>query len=169
MIKLLEETCYHYHPLYRFYGWEFADALTPLKPCGAKTLGEFYLACRQAWSAETCSAKFRPLWSAENPSVGQCTITAKLVHEFFGGEILWLPLEGGGRHSFNRIRGVIIDLACEQFGADALLDFPDARSGDPESLVKDPDKAERCELLRGRLAGILFVGQAELPDNEALR
>lgn len=169
MIKLLEETGYHYHPLYRFYGWEFADTITPVKPCGAKTLGEFYLACRKAWNAETCSAKFRPLWSAENPSVGQCTITAKLVHEFFGGEVLWLPLEGGGRHNFNRIRGVIVDLACEQFGADALLDFPDARPGDPESLVKDPDKAERCELLRGRLAGILFGGQAELPESEALR
>lgn len=155
MIKLLKETGYRYHPVYRFYGWEYADRITPVKPCGAKTLGEFYLACLKAWNTETCSAKFRPFWSAENPSAGQCTITAKLVHEFFGGEILWLPLEGGGRHSFNRISGVIVDLACEQFGKDALLDFTEAQPGDPEALVSLPEKAERCELLRGRLAEVL--------------
>ena len=155
IIKMIENTGYKYDPIYRFYGWEYADKIAPVKDCGAKTLGEFYLACLRAWSAETCSARFRPLWSAENPSTGQCSITAKLVNEYFGGEVLSLPLIGGGMHSFNRIGGVIVDLACEQFGKDALLDFDSAIKIDAESLVADPDKAQRCALLKERLYHVL--------------
>ena len=151
IIKLIENTGYKYDPVYRFYGWEYADRIAPVKDCGAKTLGEFYLACLSAWNAETCSERFRHAWCAENPSTGQCTITAKLVHEYFGGEVLSLPLITGGMNSFNRIGGVIVDLACEQFGKDALLDFDSAIEIDAESLVADPDKARRCALLKERI------------------
>lgn len=104
-IKLVENTGYKYDPVYRFCGWEHAEDIRPVKTCGAETIGEFYLACLKAWSVETCSERFRPEWSAANPSVGQCTITAALVYEFFGGEVYSLPLDGGGRHSFNYING----------------------------------------------------------------
>ena len=59
IIKTIENTGYKYDPIYRFYGWEYADRIVPVKDCGAKTLGEFYLACLRAWSVETCSARFR--------------------------------------------------------------------------------------------------------------
>jgi len=94
-IKLVENTGYKYDPVYRFCGWEHAEDIRPVKTCGAETIGEFYLACLKAWSVETCSERFRPEWSAANPSVGQCTITAALVYEFFGGEVYSLPLDGG--------------------------------------------------------------------------
>ena len=151
IIKLIENTGYKYDSTYRFYGFEHADELKPIKDCGAKTLGEFYLKCLKAWSTETCSVRFRPNWSKDNPSVGQCTITAALVHEFFGGEVLGLPLTGGGMHSFNKINGITVDLACEQFGKDALLDFDNAVPVDAEKLLVGGDKAERCSLLRKRL------------------
>lgn len=150
-IKLIENTGYKYDRIYRFYGFEHADEIKPIKGCGVKTLGEFYLRCLNAWNAETCSARFRPDWSEDNPSVGQCTITAALVHEFFGGEVVGLPLTEGGTHSFNRINGTIIDLACEQFGRDALLDFDNAVPVDADKLLVGGDKAERCALLRKRL------------------
>ena len=150
-IKLIENTGYKYDSVYRFYGFEHADEIKPIKDCGVKTLGEFYLKCLKAWSIDTCSVRFRPDWSEDNPSVGQCTITAALVHEFFGGEILGLPLTDGGTHSFNKIGGVIVDLACEQFGKDALLDFDNAVPGDADRLLVGGDKAERCALLRKRL------------------
>lgn len=155
IIKLIENTDYKYDPIYRFYGWEYADRIAPVKDCGAKTLGEFYLACLSAWNAETCSERFRHAWCAENPSTGQCTITAKLVNEYFGGEVLSLPLITGGMHSFNRIGSVIVDLACEQFGKDELLDFDSAIEIDAESLVADPDKARRCALLKERIYHVL--------------
>ena len=154
-IKLVENTGYKYDPVYRFCGWEHAEDIRPVKSCGAETIGEFYLACLKAWSVETCSERFRPEWSAANPSVGQCTITAALVHEFFGGEVYSLPLDGGGRHSFNYINGVFADLASEQFGRDALPDFSLAEPVDPASLLSGGDKAERCALLRERLLTVL--------------
>ena len=150
LIKLIENTGYKYDETYRFYGYEYADKIAPIKDCGVKTIGEFYLRCLRAWSAETCSPRFRAQWSEDNPSVGQCTITAALVHEFFGGEVLGLPIENG-IHSFNRIGGVIIDLACEQFGKNALLDFDSSMSVDADSLLEKPDKQQRCDLLRKRL------------------
>lgn len=155
MIKLIEGTGYKYDEKYRFYGWEHADGIKPVRACGAGTIGEFYLACLEAWNIETCSARLRPEWSEDNPSVGQCTITAAIVHEFFGGEVLGLPLIGGGMHSFNRLDGQIIDLACEQFGKDALLDFENSLHVEPDTLLADPEKAERAALLRDRLLRIL--------------
>ena len=50
---------------------------------------------------------------------------------------------------------MIVDLACEQFGKDALLDFDSAIETDAESLVADPDKAQRCALLKERLYHVL--------------
>ena len=155
LIRLIENTGYKYDPTYRFYGWEYADEIKPVTDCGAATVGEFYLACLKAWSIDTCSAKFRGGWSEENPSVGQCTITAAIVHEYFGGEVLGLPMEGGGMHSFNLLDGKIIDLACEQFGKDALLDFDNAVPVEPEALLAGGDKAERCALLKKRLGEVL--------------
>ena len=151
LIKLIENTDYKYDSVYRFYGWEHAEDIAPIKDCGYKNIGELYLALLKAWSRETCSAKFRHAWSPENPSVGQCTITAAIVHELFGGEVMGLPLYGGGMHSFNRINGITVDLACEQFGKNALLDFDAAVSTDADSLLQSTDKAERCELLRENL------------------
>ena len=154
-IKLVENTGYKYDPVYRFCGREHAEDICPVKPCGAETIGEFYRACLRAWSIETCSERFRPEWSAANPSIGQCTITAALVHEFFGGEVYYVPLGDGLRHSFNRIGGVFIDLASEQFGRDALPDFSLAEPADAASLLSGGDKAERCALLRESLLSVL--------------
>lgn len=155
LIDLIEGTDYRYDSTYRFYGWEHADEIRPAVPCGAKTIGELYLALLKAWNVETCSVRFRPVWSETNPTAGQCTITARIVYELFGGEVLGLPLNGGGMHSFNRIDGVIIDLACEQFGKDALLHFENAVPVDPDHLLEGGDKAERCALLRKRLRQVL--------------
>lgn len=151
IIKLIENTDYKYDETYRFCGYEHAHEIKPVKECGAADIGEFYLRCRAAWSVETCSAPLRPKWSENNPSVGQCRITAALVHEFFGGEAAVLPLEGGGVHSFNRINGMVIDLTSEQFGKNALPDFDSAVPLDPAGLLSDADKTERCALLRKRL------------------
>ena len=77
------------------------------------------------------------------------------MHEFFGGEVYSLPLDGGGRHSFDYINGVFVDLASEQFGRDALPDFSLAEPVDQASLLSGGDKAERCALLRERLLTVL--------------
>lgn len=152
IIKLIENTGYKYDAKYRFYGWEYADRIKPVKECGAENLKEFYLKCNEAWNNETCSERFRPDWSEEiSRSIGQCTITASIVNEYFGGEVFGIPLEGGGRHSFNRFGAYTIDLASEQFGPDAVLDFENAVPVEPASLISDEGKRSRRDLLKKRL------------------
>ena len=145
-ITLISDTGYKYDPIYRFYGCEYADEIKPIKPCGAATLGKFYLACRKSWSFDTCSPDYRHLWSAENNAAGQCTISSILVHEYFGGEILNIP----GEHTFNRIDGKIVDITSEQFGHDAVIDMSGAVVVDPVafSAGSTTGRALRLEMLR---------------------
>jgi hypothetical protein len=74
---------------------------------------------RVAWSGETSN---EPLaWSPANPSLGQCAVTALLVQDQFGGEIVWseVLLPNGKRisHYFNRLSDsdLVLDLTREQF------------------------------------------------------
>lgn len=155
MLRKEKNSAYRYDRRYRFYGWENAEKIRPVVACGCADLGEFYLACLAAWSEETCTARMRGDWSKENPTAGQCSITAFLVQEFFGGEIMGLPLEDGGMHCFNRIDGVIVDLACEQFGKDSVLNFEDGMTLTPEAALGSADKRERAALLRKNLGTVL--------------
>jgi hypothetical protein len=76
----------------------------------------------KAWSLATSSQ-----WSADNPAAGQCNVTALLVHELFGGELLKTPLPAGD-HFYNRIRGRRYDFTTSQFDQPiAYVDLPTDR------------------------------------------
>ena len=51
----------------------------------------------------------------EDPTYGQCAITATLVHDLFGGTIHKIRVDGGGTHYFNKINNHYIDLTSDQF------------------------------------------------------
>ena len=68
-------------------------------------------ALTHAWSRETAVQ-----WTAENPASGQCNVTAAVVHDLFGGELLRTPLPGV-MHYYNRIDGRRVDLTDSQFTA----------------------------------------------------
>ena len=51
----------------------------------------------------------------EDPTYGQCAITATLVHDLFGGTIHKIRVDGGGTHYFNIINNHYIDLTSDQF------------------------------------------------------
>lgn len=63
----------------------------------------------KAWSLATASQ-----WTANNPAAGQCNVTALLVHELFGGDLLKTPLPAGD-HFYNRIEGRRYDFTASQF------------------------------------------------------
>ncbi|MET9850821.1 hypothetical protein ACFZC6_45000 [Streptomyces ossamyceticus] len=76
---------------------------------------------RVSWAADTCSPDDRAAWQPDNPAWGHCDITALIVHDVFGGELLVgevrLP-EGvqRGFHWWNRLpSGIELDLTREQF------------------------------------------------------
>ena len=67
-------------------------------------------------------------WTAENPAAGQCNVTALLVYELFGGELLKTPLPEGD-HFYNRIGGCRYDFTASQFAqAITYSDLPATRS-----------------------------------------
>ncbi|MBB1261587.1 YunG family protein [Streptomyces alkaliterrae] len=79
-------------------------------------------ALRASWAADTCSPDdvTRVPWSADNPSWGHCDITALIVNDVFGGELVvgevFLDTEQRGFHWWNRLpSGVELDLTREQF------------------------------------------------------
>jgi len=71
-------------------------------------------------------------WLADNPARGQCYVTALLINELFGGDILKTPLPEGD-HFYNRIAGARVDLTASQF--DAPVSYLDIASSRDEALA----------------------------------
>ena len=72
------------------------------------------------WSAQTCAPRMRKDWNENNKTLGQCSITAFLVQDIFGGEVYGVPLGDGNYHCFNKVGDVVFDLTSEQFGSTKL-------------------------------------------------
>ena len=108
---------------YYYQGQELAE-----KKCqeveafpGIDTLHKLYAVLRQSWKAETAYRSCQIEWVSNDPSYGQCAITAMLVFDMFGGSIHRIRVAGGGTHYFNKIDGQYVDLTREQFD---LYDIP---------------------------------------------
>ena len=58
------------------------------------------------WCKETAYPSCQKDYDYDNdPTYGQCAITATLVYDLFGGTIHKLKVDGGGTHYFNKING----------------------------------------------------------------
>ncbi|WP_299747371.1 hypothetical protein [uncultured Tateyamaria sp.] len=82
-----------------------------------------------AWSLKTAVQ-----WQADNPALGQCNVTAAVICDMFGGEVLRTRLPGVW-HYYNRINDERYDLTDSQFKAPgALFDAPDAYADEVSSV-----------------------------------
>ncbi|MGI8310980.1 YunG family protein [Saccharopolyspora hattusasensis] len=79
-------------------------------------------ALRASWAADTCSPDdlARAGWQPDNPAWGHCDITALIVNDIFGGDLMVGEVhfdgEQHGFHWWNRLpTGVELDLTREQF------------------------------------------------------
>ena len=136
---------------YLFYGANNANC-RPVNEIYAPILDprDLYDALSQIWCAYTCAPRMRADYSSENKTLGQCSITAFLAQDIFGGEVYGVPLKEGGFHCFNKVDDCIFDLTSEQFGGaeiDYGLDYPQSRS---EHFAKE-EKRIRYEYLRAAL------------------
>lgn len=134
---------------YHFYGWEKADvpALTNDYP-GIRTPRDLYDALSAGiWRAETCAPRLRNGWTEENKTLGQCSITAFLAQDIFGGKVCGIRRPDGNYHCYNVVDGHIFDLTSEQFGSEKL-----SYDGNPEQFREThfakEEKRLRYELLR---------------------
>ena len=135
---------------YKFYG----NDTRPLSPKAeyAKVTDQrrLYDLLSEVWCAYTCAPRLRPEWSAENKTLGQCSITAFLAQDIFGGEVYGIPLEGGGYHCYNAVDDVVFDLASEQFGGKPLR-FDRKNPQSREAHFADAEKYERYLYLKAEL------------------
>ena len=81
---------------YKFYGWQTADVSAVNE--GYKEIKDprhLYDLLSEIWCADTCSPRMRDGWSKENMTLGQCSITAFLAQDIFGGEVYGMLLYHG--------------------------------------------------------------------------
>lgn len=107
---------------YQFYGWEHADApaITDTYQ-NIKTPWDLYDALSGIWCAKTCAPRMRQDWTPENKTLGQCSITAFLAQDIFGGKVYGILRPGGNYHCYNVIGDCLFDLTSEQFGDEVLV------------------------------------------------
>ena len=137
-----------------FYGIETATA----KPCDLRnpklqSVQDLFAILLHCWSAETCAPRLRQEWSPENPTKGQCSITAFLVQDLFGGQVYGIPLEDGNFHCYNVVGENLFDLTSEQFGerAKTLVYEQTPEQSRAVHFAKE-EKRLRYELLKERIA-----------------
>ena len=92
---------------------------------------------RESWSIRTSS-----LWSEDDPARGQCGVTALVVNDHLGGEILRTPI-GRTWHFYNRVGNRTLDLTAEQF--ETPIVYLDVVSSRDEAFA-DTDEDQYREL-----------------------
>ncbi|WP_329128685.1 hypothetical protein OG552_00850 [Streptomyces sp. NBC_01476] len=120
------------------------------------TLTALDRALRASWAADTCSPDdvAREPWHPGNPAWGHCDITALIVHDLFGGDLVLGDVHLGaaraGFHYWNRLpSGLELDLTREQFRSGQTVTAARVVRRPPGPL---PRRRAAYELLRGRLA-----------------
>ena len=143
---------------YEFYGHENADvtAVSDLYP-GIRTPKDLYEALSGIWCAQTCAPRMRDEWSPENRTLGQCSITAFLVQDIFGGRVYGILRPGGNYHCYNDVDGHVFDLTSEQFGEEQLdytncpEQFRKVHFAKEEKRLRYEDLKQRLRVVRCRL------------------
>jgi len=113
------------------------------------TLEELEAAIRASWGKDTSDDPDE--WTPDHAARGQCGVTAIVIREHLGGEILMADVHGshlqGERHAWNRLPdGREVDLTAEQFRAGETL----GPAGVDEPYVTDTG-VDRGALLSARV------------------
>lgn len=115
---------------------------------------------RAGWGADTCDPADLADWRPDNPARGQCGVTALVLHDLFGGDLMLGEVrvvgERTGVHYWNRFGGGLeIDLTREQFGAEEVI-------AEQRVVVRPDGPPKRCraqyELLRERVLRSVTTG-----------
>lgn len=117
-----------------------------------RSIEDVKAALEQAWSADTSMVPGR--WTGENPQLGQCAVTALIVSDLCGGQVLVSKVNGEGSHYWNRLpNGEDVDLTFEQFPSGTSISPP--RERDAEELLANEDTRRRYITLASRVRELL--------------
>lgn len=95
-----------------------------------------------------------------NPTLGQCSITAFLAQDIFGGKVYGVLRPGGNYHCYNVIGDWRFDLTSEQFGGEAL-DYENNPEQFREVHFAKEEKRQRYEALKAALKAYCSAGNCE--------
>jgi hypothetical protein len=109
---------------------------------------DLYHRLKQAWSPETGRQ-----WRRDNPACGQCNVTALVVQDQLGGDILKTDV-GGEWHFYDYIDGRRWDPTVSQF--DAPIGYADLPSSRDEAF--GGASRESYEALKRRVAEVIPPG-----------
>ena len=126
-----------------FYGYENSP----------EEVKKLYNDLKKCWSADTCAPRMRAGWSGRNPALGQCSVTAFIAQDLFGGEVWGVPLSEGGFHCFNAALGTEFDLTSEQF-PEGSINYANRVLQSRGTHFAKEEKYRRYLLLRSRLAAL---------------
>jgi hypothetical protein len=123
------------------------------------TLTDLEQAVRHAWARDTCDPDDLADWRPDNPARGQCGVTALVLQDLIGGDLVLGEVHVGatrtGRHWWNRLpSGLEVDLTREQFSAKEMVtggQVVHRPAGPPRSC------REQYDLLRYRVFARLDV------------
>lgn len=114
----------------------------------SSVLYDAYNVLKKCWKADTCAPRMRKDWSEDNRTLGQCSITAFLLQDEFGGDVYGVPLGDSNFHCFNVIDDMAYDITSSQFKKDLDYDLEHPQSRDIHFAKKE--KHERYLLLKER-------------------
>lgn len=136
---------------YRFYGWQQADVPAVAEEYKQiKDPRHLYDLLSEIWCADTCAPRMRDNWTKENRTLGQCSITAFLAQDIFGGEVHGVLRSGGNYHCYNVVGDRVFDLTSEQFG-DEVLSYEENPAQLREVHFAKEEKRLRYEYLKREL------------------
>lgn len=144
---------------YAFYGWENAV----MKDKNGLSPRDYYDILSDIWCAKTCAPRMRDRWSPENKTMGQCSVTAFLIQDIFGGTVYGIPRSGGNFHCFNEVDGHVFDLTSEQFG-DEKLDYNNRTIQKKDKHFSKEEKRLRYEYLKSKLLDALLKRERKTED-----
>ena len=135
---------------YKYFGW--TENAVPLNN-NYKDINsprDLYDALNYIWCEYTCAPRMRKDWSNDNKTLGQCSITAFLAQDIFGGEVYGVPLKDGNFHCYNVVGDSVFDLTSEQFG-DEVLEYKCENPQSREKHFSQEEKRLRYEFLKKQL------------------
>ena len=106
---------------YNFYGAYVSKDIKPIIDIKINNPVDLYDVLSEIWCEYTCAPRLRFRWTKYNKTVGQCSITAFLVQDIFGGDVYGIEIGENTYHCFNKINGLVFDLTSEQFNE--VLDY----------------------------------------------
>ena len=109
-------------------------------------------AIKKSWSKDTCYPGCANDWTPENPAFGQCAVTALVVQDYFGGDLLFCKEQF---HFWNRIsNGKEIDFSRSQFPSGTIISVDKVESREYVLHSQDALDAKtlsRYNLLKSRV------------------